>query len=195
MAFAKSPICPWNALHVAIIQDDAERVISLLVEHKTAVNSKTHSGNTPLHLAILNGNFQMIRFIIKCGAKVNATNNNGETPLHFAAEMENLRAIMLLSVAGANIDAEDDEGFTPVEWAIESGHTHIARNLVAIGAKCPGHFDDETGKEGDKEDEEDCKPRQTERCHEAIQMVDDGEGDSARLASDIFIQVQVAFPL
>ncbi len=44
-------------------------------------------GYTPLHVAVRDGNLEIIQELLKNGAKVNSIDNNGNTPLHLAEKI------------------------------------------------------------------------------------------------------------
>ena len=142
---------PWNKLHVAVISEDNEKVVRVLQRRRSIVHSKTIIGNTPLHLAVLDSNIDLISVLIYVGGSCNAVNNSGETPLHFAAEVGCERVIRKLIKRGANINAEDDQGLTPIEWAAESGFVDTVDLLLALGANPPRYAED-----SDEEAEEGC---------------------------------------
>ena len=131
---------PWNKLHVALINEDNDKAIRVLHRHKSIVNAKTIIGNTPLHLAVLDSNIDLISVLIYVGGSCKAANNSGETPLHFAAEVGSVRAILMLIKGGADINAEDDQKLTPIEWAAESRSVDIVRLLLALGANPPRYI-------------------------------------------------------
>lgn len=64
---------------------------------------RLESGNTALHLAIQNGDEQIIKLLLDKGANVNAVDNNGRTPLHEAVVQANEPIVQLLLENGANI--------------------------------------------------------------------------------------------
>uniref|UniRef100_A0ABD2VSU2 Uncharacterized protein n=1 Tax=Trichogramma kaykai TaxID=54128 RepID=A0ABD2VSU2_9HYME len=46
------------------------------------VDAQDNLGNTPLHLALLNGNPSAVKFLLVRGVCLNLANEKGETPLH-----------------------------------------------------------------------------------------------------------------
>ena len=95
------------------------------------------SGNTPLHLAVLNNTIETINLLLKAGAQTNARNNEGETPLHYAVEVGEMRAILHLTRSGADLQPRDRRGRTPMDWAVDAESEVVIRFLVALGAPAP----------------------------------------------------------
>eukprot|EP01096_Ripella_sp_DP13-Kostka_P007761 TRINITY_DN284_c0_g1_i1.p1 TRINITY_DN284_c0_g1~~TRINITY_DN284_c0_g1_i1.p1 ORF type:complete len:187 (-),score=103.16 TRINITY_DN284_c0_g1_i1:140-634(-) len=151
----------WNKLHLAIVQEKFDTVSTILTEHQSAVNSPTRSGNTPLHLAVLDENVELVRLLIKLGANVHAENAMGETPLHFAVQTNSAKAVALLFQAGANLNAEDFEGLTPIEWAAEAEHEYIFSILLSFGANPPRAVDSSDDEDIDERDNSFESPSKT----------------------------------
>ena len=60
---------------------------------------------SPLHLAALSGNIEIIQLLVTHGADIFATNSRGETPLHLASGENNIQAVNILLNAGNNVSA------------------------------------------------------------------------------------------
>eukprot|EP01096_Ripella_sp_DP13-Kostka_P018003 TRINITY_DN958_c1_g1_i1.p1 TRINITY_DN958_c1_g1~~TRINITY_DN958_c1_g1_i1.p1 ORF type:complete len:228 (+),score=90.56 TRINITY_DN958_c1_g1_i1:130-813(+) len=128
---------PWNKLHLAVVREDFSEVLRILQTRRFCVNSQTHKGNTALHLAVLDGNMDVISLLVRAGADPNARNNEGETPLHFAAQVGEVRAAMFLYQAGADLNSKDDDSLSPIEWAMDTLNPNVACLLHALGAAPP----------------------------------------------------------
>lgn len=63
----------------------------------------THDGRTPLHVACLEGQLQVIRYLLVKGASPHVIDNHGQTPLHDAIRSVNEEAILLLREFGAHL--------------------------------------------------------------------------------------------
>ena len=63
----------------------------------------THDGRTPLHVACLEGQLQVIRYLLVKGASPHVSDNHGQTPLHDAIRSANEEAILLLREFGAHL--------------------------------------------------------------------------------------------
>lgn len=77
------------------------------------------SGATPLHLAVLADQCEMVDFLVEKGANVNARqkNEDGGTPLHWAAFLGRIEVARRLIEAGADVNAEDNRERTPLDVA------------------------------------------------------------------------------
>lgn len=62
-----------------------------------------HDGRTPLHVASLEGQLQVIRHLLGKGASPHVIDNHGQTPLHDAIRSANEEAILLLREFGAHL--------------------------------------------------------------------------------------------
>ena len=72
-----------------------------------------HDGRTPLHVACLEGQLQVIRYLLGKGASPHVIDNHGQTPLHDAIRSANEDAILLLREFGAHL------GPTTVDTALK----------------------------------------------------------------------------
>ena len=75
------------------------------------------SGATPLHLAVLSDQGEIVEFLIEKRANINAKakDEHGGTPLHWAAALGRIEMARRLIEAGADVDAKDHGGFTPLD--------------------------------------------------------------------------------
>jgi uncharacterized protein len=102
---------------------------------------------TPLHLVtdwpgyFPNGP-EIVRLLIEAGADPNALTAGrdspgpgDETPLHYAASSDDVDVAEALIDAGADIETPDGSIGTPLDNAIGYGCWHVARLLVARGAR------------------------------------------------------------
>jgi ankyrin repeat protein len=64
---------------------DVEKVTALLQADPKLAEARTEDGNTPLHLAALEGHAAVAKLLLDHRAQVNARGLREETPLHMAA--------------------------------------------------------------------------------------------------------------
>ena len=75
-------------------------------------NSKNGKGQTRLHMAVLRGNLDRVREIIKSGDSVARTDHQGMTPLHYCAQHihKTYELVELLVNAGGSVRERDQYG-------------------------------------------------------------------------------------
>ncbi|KAK3538560.1 hypothetical protein QTP86_006652 [Hemibagrus guttatus] len=91
-------------------------------------------GETHLHLAVMKGDFQSVKDIIKVGASVNLADNAGWTPLHEAVLGRNYKVAKTLIKAGARVNSVGLEGITPLHDAVQLGDFKFVQLLLKCGA-------------------------------------------------------------
>mmetsp|Transcript_62148 Transcript_62148/g.93842 ORF Transcript_62148/g.93842 Transcript_62148/m.93842 type:complete len:163 (-) Transcript_62148:53-541(-) len=129
----------WNDLHKLILSDEFDQ--ETFYDYKNFVNIPTSTGSSPLHLAVIEGNQQIIIFLIQHGAKLNYQNQDGQTALHWACKAGRTSIVKLLLKTGADIEIKDNEGNTPLHWAAEYNSHRVIRVLKAKGAKSSLNLD------------------------------------------------------
>lgn len=95
---------------------------------------KHKATRTPLHVAVVEEQVELVSDLINRGADVNAKDFYDVTPLHLAMETRNLSILKLLLDAGADMFAKDskiEKGVedldTPVNMAVRSNNADILR--------------------------------------------------------------------
>jgi ankyrin repeat protein len=139
-------------LVVAVHAGDVETVRRLLRDDAALASArltgKDGSGSTPLHLVtdwpgyFPNGP-EIVWLLIGAGADPNAltagrggyTGPGSETPLHYAASSDDVDVAEALIDGGADIEVPDGSIGTPLDNAVGYGCWHVARLLVARGAR------------------------------------------------------------
>jgi ankyrin repeat protein len=138
-------------LRLAVRAGDVEAIQRLLRDDPTLASARLASDDgasaTPLHLVtdwpgyFLNGP-EIARLLIEAGADPNARTTGrdgdpdpGETPLHYAASSDDAEVAAVLIDGGADVEAPDGSIGTPLDNAVGYGCWHVARLLVARGAR------------------------------------------------------------
>jgi quinoprotein dehydrogenase-associated probable ABC transporter substrate-binding protein len=134
-----------DELDNAVLSADLERVKFLLGKKGADINRKGNDGEAPLHLAVTNGDTEMVTLLLDRKANINAHDEDGYTPLALAAARNKTKVIKLLTSRGAELEAQIPGGYTPLFVAIGEGKFAAAKALMDAGAKAnvvegPQHF-------------------------------------------------------
>ena len=114
------------------LQEPSPKASQVLINwSKTDLNALNASGESPLMMAAIKGEFDLAQKLI---AKDAAVNKTGWTPLHYAATAGDLKMISLLLEQHAFIDAESPNRSTPLMLASMYGSPDAVRLLLTEGA-------------------------------------------------------------
>ena len=108
------------------VKGDCKEVVSLLMGAPGIdIETKDRDGQSPLYLACKDGNLDIARILLTCGANVNCRATSGKTPLMVAFETELEELIfLLLEHPVLDVNARDSEGMTALHWAFEVVRVH-----------------------------------------------------------------------
>jgi hypothetical protein len=84
--------------------------------------------------AVLEGDVERVRELLRMGASVKARSVGDLTPLHYAASRGYVDIAKLLLEHGADVNARDMDGWTPLHAASFCGHAYAAGLLLEHGA-------------------------------------------------------------
>jgi len=100
-----------------------------------SINGIDNDGNSPLHIAIMDGEREYSRSLISLGADLNIKNNLQLTPLHLAVYLNDHDAVKDLLFNGANVNLKGNSGYTALHIASEMNYTETAKILLINGAE------------------------------------------------------------
>ncbi len=122
-------------LHEAAAVGDLEPVEAALDGDPDGVNSYSHDGWTPLHLAAFFGHTPVATLLLDRGADLAAISRNRieNQPLHAAVANGQASVAALLLDRGADPDAVS-RGWTPLRLATENDNQDLVELLLARGA-------------------------------------------------------------
>ena len=106
------------------------------IEHLVQMNALdyTFDGNTPLIVAVLRNNLDMVKVLLDKGADLSVATNEGFTPLMFAVQNNNLDMVKVLLDKGADLSAANNQGFTPLMFAVLRNNLDMVKVLLDKGA-------------------------------------------------------------
>mmetsp|Transcript_24371 Transcript_24371/g.22146 ORF Transcript_24371/g.22146 Transcript_24371/m.22146 type:complete len:203 (+) Transcript_24371:64-672(+) len=109
----------YKPIHSAIRWNKSFDEVKALLSSNKAVNAvDPNNGNTPLHIAVQNGHYDIVTFLIDKKAQVNAQNKRGNTPLHMAMAYDYYDCVKALLNAGADTKILNDVNH-PAERGLE----------------------------------------------------------------------------
>lgn len=123
-----------DSIHEAVIKGDLNAVQATLESDKDLLEARNSDNFTPLLLASIHGQTEIVRFLIKKGANIHAGDNENSTSLHNAAARGHLDIVSLLIDKGARINQCDGNGMTALHFAASSGRPACAKLLIEKGA-------------------------------------------------------------
>ena len=106
-------------------------LISSGVKQKT-VDKQT--GNTPLHIAVMQKDTTVLQLLLAAKADVNALNTSKRTPLHYAVSKGDEKLVQLLMAHKPKLMMLDENEVTPLHMAVSNHNVLITRILLNAGA-------------------------------------------------------------
>jgi hypothetical protein len=98
------------------------------------LNSRGELGMTPLMLAALKGELELVENLLAMGADVKAVNDDEHHALWFACVNGDLTLVQRLIRAGSNLDNRNVNGVTCAIYAASTGKLAVLKLLVEAGA-------------------------------------------------------------
>ncbi|XP_043475374.1 ankycorbin isoform X2 [Leptopilina heterotoma] len=105
-----------SALHYCMDAGTGGAVASAAPE---LVNHPDSEGHTPLHLAVIAGDTQLVAVLLANGADVNAKDFEGHSVLHWATVCGEAECVRLVLAAGARPSTPDLRGGSPLHYAAQ----------------------------------------------------------------------------
>ncbi|MBK9155404.1 MAG: ankyrin repeat domain-containing protein [Chloracidobacterium sp.] len=132
-------ITAWSDVPVfqAIAQGEFEAVKSAF-DDGFPISQKDADGNTALHVAVENGKFEMVQFLLVKNAKVNARNAAKLTPIWLVNEIDDeataLEILRLLISKNADVNVRNEDQETLLMLAAEDDDVECVKLLLDAGA-------------------------------------------------------------
>ena len=87
---------------------------------------------TPLHLAVMNGNYAAAALLLEHGASVVTEAADKVTPIHLVAKTHRTDIFDLLAAApGFDVNCQTEDQETPLHYAVEAHQIEMAKKLLA----------------------------------------------------------------
>ncbi len=112
-------------------------VVRNMLREGVSASQKDENGNTPLHLAALRGNVEMMKILLAAGADPNATNTIGNVPLlNAVSNQQSEEVVSLLLKHGAKVPKTYafTGGNTLLHFAARYGNSTTCELLLDAGA-------------------------------------------------------------
>ncbi|CAJ1076406.1 protein phosphatase 1 regulatory subunit 27 [Xyrichtys novacula] len=94
---------------------DMEQIGRFMRARKVRVDTIFHSGMAALHEAVLTGNLEVVKLLVKYGADVHQRDEDGWTPLHMACSDGYPDIARFLLRMGASTETENENGEKPAD--------------------------------------------------------------------------------
>ena len=132
-------------LHDAVKNNDLTKVRQLIKgAGPDVINALDAEGSTPLILASVRGELEIVKALIGKGAAVNQTNEGGWTALHCAVNRNYADVAQYLVGKGANVNALTSKGSSALHWATVNQNTELCAFLIkadaAVNARAANGF-------------------------------------------------------
>jgi len=123
-------------------------VANLLYRHSAVVDVYDSNKETPLLVASVSGQTDIVRWLLDHGADANTRSYNSWTPLHYAVCNTHFEAVRVLLEHNVDINAQDLSGETPLYDCLASSDSsqeeivNMVRQLLEHGAdtNIPNHY-------------------------------------------------------
>ncbi len=86
-------------------------------------------GRAALHVAVIKGQVEMVKFLLSNNADPNARDVEGRTPLHYAASQNQMEIAHMLIAHGSDVNARDRQGRSVLEAAGYMAAPDLAREV------------------------------------------------------------------
>ena len=119
-------------LHYICMNDDNFPLMEIIKPTIKEINKQNNLGQTPLHIAIINKNEKIIKYLIQNGANVNISDNNLNMSLHLAVLNNDIEIIKLLIENKANPLLINKNNETVLDIAIKRDHKECINLLKEV---------------------------------------------------------------
>ena len=125
---------------LAALAGDHFQTAALLRHNGAELDVQGENGRSPLHAAVISGNFEVTRILTEYDpAVINARDGGGWTPLHWASSGAKYHfkagsIVRFVLEHGADVNAQSKSGVTSLHTASSNGALEVVRLLLEHGA-------------------------------------------------------------
>jgi len=123
-----------SCLHQAIKGNHLEICKYLVEVQKVSLSSTESCGMTPLMLATVFNNVDMLRYLLEVGADIDEPTHNDASAIYFACQNNHMEALRFLTERGADLNKATNTGATPLYIACEEGNFDVVKHLIEVQA-------------------------------------------------------------
>ncbi|KAH8692514.1 ankyrin repeat-containing domain protein [Phaeosphaeriaceae sp. PMI808] len=121
-------------LHYAVFMNSLELATCLVKDFNFPINVSNCSGQTPLWIACLSGNYEMVALLLSHDADARIESGQGSNCLHHLAafdERYTAEVSQQLQIRGAEVNGQNVAGLTPLHYAIRGSGPLLEEPSVA----------------------------------------------------------------
>ena len=111
-------------------------IAKLIVEKGANINHSSINNSSPLRVACLIGNLNIVQYLLKHDADLTIAYMNKNSCLMVACSRGNIPIVKCLIKKGADLDFEDEHGATALHIATQTGNVELVKLLIDNGATC-----------------------------------------------------------
>jgi len=108
-------------------QGNLEKIKTVLAKNPELINARDKTGETPLHISLLQNQKETAAYLISEKANINIKNNNEQTPLFYAASKGHKEIAEMLLKRGADLKEKDKFGRIPLHYAAMEGKSELVK--------------------------------------------------------------------
>jgi ankyrin repeat protein/L-ascorbate metabolism protein UlaG (beta-lactamase superfamily) len=120
-------------IHDAVQQGNLTKTQSLIAKNPALLNSKTVTGSTPLHVAVMRGHKKLMEYLIGEGANIDALDKEGRTPLICAIMSRKADLAHTLVKRGADVTIKSKEGASAIVYTLFFGPQDLIEPILDHG--------------------------------------------------------------
>ncbi|KAF9232591.1 ankyrin repeat-containing domain protein, partial [Melanogaster broomeanus] len=129
-----STICYTSRSDSTCVED-----AQVFIDAGCKLDSTNGAGQTPMHLAVMNGYLSVARILIEGGCQIESPDGAEESPLLLAIRGAHYPVVEFLFLVqqGCDINAQDFDGKTPLHYAAHNGDMAVVHFLIHHSAQPP----------------------------------------------------------